>query len=372
MFEQRNQKILLGVALALLALLVLDQSLVSPVWDYFAGLDARIGELSADIEEAEQLRSGAERDHLRSEQLQRRLRAATEEGQNEFRRYLESLLTPHVEVVGSAQVSAADLPQAPGLKRILYDLQMVGPLDAVRRALGNLDASTDLLRIERLELANRSLEDPALGVSMLISTVASATPEPGSSQRPFLLPSGQEPPQLAKNIFFPAGRLSSPGPVGDVTQHMPTGEFLLAGTVHSAQRRAALLEFPASGRLRWVGVGERVGTMTVADVTPEGAVFELGGQRLSLAVGRPGAELLAGRRVLGGGFELVGVCHGQDQRFAMVQPKDGGAIQRVHVRDRLGRGIIVEIAEDAVVLEIAGARERVPVGGSLAGRIDLR
>ena len=102
-------------------------------------------------------------------------------------------------------------------------------------------------------------------------------------------------------------------------------------------------------------------------VNADGVVFRLGGEQLALAVGRPGAELLAGRRVLGGGFELVGVCYGGDQKFAMVQLDDRGQIQRVHLNDRLGSGRIVGISNDGIVLDVNGTRRTVLVGAKLAG-----
>ena len=149
------------------------------------------------------------------------------------------------------------------------------------------------------------------------------------------------------------------------------GAFIVTKRTTQKRQMSRLLEFPSSGQVRWVGVGERVGLMTLADVTSEGAVFELGQQRLALAVGRPGADLLAGRRVLGGGFELVGVCHGRDREFAMVQLDAGGKVHRVFVKDRLASGVVVGISEDAIVLEIAGAHRTVPVGGRLSGGAEL-
>ena len=111
--------------------------------------------------------------------------------------------------------------------------------------------------------------------------------------------------------------------------------------------------------------------MTVADVGDGEVVFELGGQRLELAVGRPGADLLAGRRVLGGGFELVGVCHGTDDRFAMVSLDADQAVHRVHLKDRLAAGVVVGISEDGIVLEIAGAHRTVSVGEKFAEGSEL-
>ena len=111
--------------------------------------------------------------------------------------------------------------------------------------------------------------------------------------------------------------------------------------------------------------------MTVVDVNAEEVVFQLGGQRQGLAIGRGRDDLLAGRRVFGGGFELVGVCHGEGQRFAMVQLDDGGGIRRVHVKDRLGSGVIVDIAGDGIVLQTRQGQEIVPVGGRQTGGASL-
>ena len=54
-------------------------------------------------------------------------------------------------------------------------------------------------------------------------------------------------------------------------------------------------------------------------------------------------DLLAGRRVLRGGFEVLGVCRADDQQFALVRLDGADAVQRVSVRDRLDAGRIVGI-----------------------------
>lgn len=372
MFEQRSQKVLLALALVLLGALVLDQLAVSPLWKYLSAAETRIADLRAEIAEGERLRPSAQRDRERADAVERRLRVASEQGLNEFRRYLEAMLDPSLEVTSSAQVSAVDMPGAPGLKRIVYDLRLTGSQDSLRTALDNLDASVELLRVEKLELSNSSPDDPGLDVNMLVSTVSSVTARPGSARPPLLAPAGRKLSPLAKNIFYPAGRLPSGAADGGIARRTPpAGEFVLVGTVTSSRRREALLEFPASGQVRWVGIGERVGEMTVADVRAEEVVFQLGGQRRSLAVGRGREDLLAGRRVFGGGFELVGVCHGEDQRFAMIQLDDGGKVRRVHVKDRLGSGVIVEIVGDGIVLRIGSDHHTVWVGGRHGGRAGM-
>lgn len=371
MFERASQKVLLALALVFLGALVVDQLVIRPLSAYLSDADARLAELAAKIAEAERLRASADRDRQLAGIVQRRLRLAAEQEQNEFRRYLETLFAPNVEVTSSAQVSAVAVPGAPDLRRIVYDLRVVGSQGALRGALEHLDASEELLRLERLELSSRSPDDPALVANVLVSTLASVASRPEGRGRSFPPPAELKLPPLAKNMFSPAGRPSA-GPAGGLAQQMlPAGEFVLVGTVSSDQRRQALLEFPAAGRTRWVGVGERVNGMTVAQVTPSEVVFELGGQRLSLAVGSPGADLLAGRRVLGGGFELVGVCHGQDRSFALVQLDGGARIQRVHLKDRLGAGVIVQIAADRIVLQTGREQQMVPVGGRHAGRAAL-
>ena len=371
MFEQRREKVLLSLVLGLLAALALDRVVVRPVWRSLSGTSAEIAELSERIDEAERTEQTGGPVRQRAARLRDRLRVASEQGQNEFRRYLEAQVDPPVEVTSVARISAGDVPEAPTLQRITYELQLFGPQDALRKVLANLDASEELLRVEKLDITNASLDDPRMKVKLEVSTIASTVAVPPRGPRSFGPSAGRTPPLLARNMFFPAGRFPLIGP-GGIGQQPETGEFVLAGAVASARRRAALLEFPSSGQVRWVGVGERVGLMTLADVTSEGAIFELGEQRLALAVGRPGADLLAGRRVLGGGFELVGVCHGRDQEFAMVQLDAGRKVHRVFVKDRLGSGVVVGISEDAIVLEIAGAHRTVPVGGRLAGESELR
>lgn len=371
MFEPRREKILLALTLGLLAAVVLDRLLISPLWRHVSGADARTTELRREIAQAEKLLQRTAASQERIAGLQRRLRVASEQGQNEFRGYLEGRIDPNAELTSSAQISDQEIRESPGLRRITYELHLLGRQDALRAVLENLDASEELLRFEKLEITGGSQDDPRLKVTMLVSTIASATAEPGAARRPFAPSAVRAPPLLAKNVFFPAGGLSPGVPAGAEGQVPETGEFVLAGTIASAQRRAALFEFPASGRIRWAGVGEQIGGMTIVAITAEDVQFQLGGERSALAVGRPRTDLLAGRRVLVGGFELVGVCHGGDQRFAMVQLDDGEKVQQVHLKDRLGSGVVVGISDDGIVLEIAGAHRSVPVGGRFAGKAEL-
>lgn len=372
MFEATRQKVLLGLALGLLGAVVLDKAVVWPLSGYISKVNSRIRELSAEVAQARRLAETAPPAREWAAAL-RRLRLPTEQAQSEFRRYLEAQVGPNVEVTSSLQVSVEGLRESPDLTRITYDVTLLGSQEALRQALENLDASRELLRIEKLDVTPGAPEEPRLKAKVLVSALASTTAPPDSAHRPFLPQAGALLAAPAKNMFFPSDRLPGALTVGEtIAQSPPAGEFVLAGTVISARRRAALLEFPASGEIRWVSVGEQAGQMTVADVRPDCAVFQLGGQQLALAVGRPGTDLLAGRRVLGGGFELVGVCRAGSRRFAMLQPDRGGKIQRVHVNDRLGAGVVAQISEDGIVLQVAGVRHALPVGGRFAGEADVQ
>ena len=110
MFETRRQKILLGMVLALLGAVVLDQLVVSPLWGFLHNAEARIEALKAEIAEAERLVGSGQTLQQAAAALKRGLRPPTDQVHNEFRRYLEAQRGPDVEVTSSAKTAAADLP----------------------------------------------------------------------------------------------------------------------------------------------------------------------------------------------------------------------------------------------------------------------
>jgi len=371
MFERRRQKILVALVLILLGLVVLDRLVVLPLGKRASEANRRLSWLTEKIKEARWAKLTGSLAQRRAETIRRRLRLVTEQEQNEFRRYLEAHVGADVVVTRSSQLTTTDMPEMPELKKTTFDLRLVGRQRDLRSVLENLDASSELLRIEKISITAPGPE-AELSLSLEISTVGSAGGPAQASVGALSPPAGLEPPPPPGNIFL-AGEPTATGPsVARVAEPLlPTDEFVLAGTVVSPQRRAALLEFTSSGRVRWVGLGERVGTMTIGNVTPDGVVFRLGNQQLALPVGRPGADLLAGRRVFGGGFELVGVCQGDDQGFALVRLGSAERARRVHLRDRLGPGLVVEISEEGIVLEVAGTRREVLVGGTFQQETQL-
>jgi len=139
----------LVVTLSLLAALALDRVAISPLWRYLSDLDARIETRSAEVAEAEDLARPDPRAAARRDLANRRLRGDTEQGGNEFRRYLEAQAGEGLEVVSSAQISAALLPDHPDLRRVVYALSFVGEQDKLRQLLENFDASDELLRVGR-------------------------------------------------------------------------------------------------------------------------------------------------------------------------------------------------------------------------------
>jgi len=146
MFEPRGERILLGLALGLLGAVALDRAVIRPLGGYLSGASSRIAELHGQIAGAEQLERTAPLIRQQSEAVRRRLRGATEQEQNEFRGYLAAQLGGGVELTSSAQIAAVEVPSSPELRRISYELRLLGPQEALRRVLANLDASEELLR----------------------------------------------------------------------------------------------------------------------------------------------------------------------------------------------------------------------------------
>ncbi len=105
-----------------------------------------------------------------------RIRPANEQGQNEFRRYLESEAGQEM-VTDFTPKLTEDLSELENLKLISYNLGLLGPLESLHVFLENLDASSELLRIDNLKITNSSLEEPNLDMNMTVSTVAQQSQE---------------------------------------------------------------------------------------------------------------------------------------------------------------------------------------------------
>jgi len=188
---------------------------------------------------------------------------------------------------------------------------------------------------------------------------AADRPQPRRLPEGFVLPE--------RNMFFPPSHTPQPlppfGPGRRVeVAEPPRATFVLAGTIVSAERQVALLEYPQSGRVVWARAGDVVDGLTVARVGERSVAFEVGGEELALSIGAGPEALTQGPRVVRGGFEVVGVCRGAQQAFALVQTDAEGPVRRVRADDRLGAGRVLGIEDDALVLEIGGQRRRVPVG----------
>ncbi len=172
MLERRGERLLLGAVLVLLTLLVLDQLVRSPVRGYVAGVDEEIGRLTERMRRARQ----QERLRARVEQRYRAVRAglmvADERAQNEFRRFLEAQVCRGVEVKRVRPPVVSEMRSPTGLKIISCELDLVGTIDRLRAALQNLDVSEQLLRVEKVQITNPSLNDPRLSMQITVSTVA--------------------------------------------------------------------------------------------------------------------------------------------------------------------------------------------------------
>ena len=160
MLEQRRERVLLGAVLALVAILGVRHFVLGPLWEYVSGIDERIADVRGQLAEAEADRQTDPKLQRRSDSILARMRPASEQGENDFRQYLQSRLDPQVKVTGSKPVSVTPLPQLPGLRRLTFELDILGPLEPVRAALQRLDTSDELLHVENLQITNSSIDDP--------------------------------------------------------------------------------------------------------------------------------------------------------------------------------------------------------------------
>jgi len=171
-------------------------------------------------------------------------------------------------------------------------------------------------------------------------------------------------PPLTKNIFFPSRFLSDRAPAPPRIGR-PSGEpeFVLVGTVMGARRRAALIEYSATGATRWVEQGEEIGTMELTEITVGGIVLERDAQRIDLAVGHSSSTLLRGRKISGDDFEVVGICRAGKTRFALVKLNGLGNIHQMRVEDRFGTGSVTKITDDGIAMTSEGVERVIPIGG---------
>ncbi len=172
MLERRREKVMVGIVAALLAILGLDRLIVSPLLGYFSGIDERIVEVRQGIIDADETAKDADRIEADLARLRSRMLPANEEGQNDFRKFLESMIDPHVEIRSSRGVSVTNIPQAPHLRKLTFELEMTGPFQPLVWTLMNLDKSEQLLRVENLQFTNTSIDDTRLSVSITVSTIA--------------------------------------------------------------------------------------------------------------------------------------------------------------------------------------------------------
>lgn len=172
MLERGSEKLLVGIIVALLAILGIDRLIVSPLLGYFSGIDERIARMRQKLIDAGETARDADRVEADLTGLRSRMLPANEQGQNDFRRFLESQVDPHVEVRSSRGVSVTTIPQAPHLRRLTFELELIGPFQPLVWTLRNLDKSEGLLRVENLQFTNTSIDDTRLSVSMTVSTIA--------------------------------------------------------------------------------------------------------------------------------------------------------------------------------------------------------
>jgi len=175
MFESAREKILLGAVLVVLMVFFVDL-LAAPLWRYANASQWRISELRTKIAHAERLLTMPGADAEKKDFQVQRIRPANEQGQNEFRRCLESEAGQEM-VTDFTPKLTEDLSELENLKLISYNLGLLGPLESLHVFLENLDASSELLRIDNLKITNSSLEEPNLDMNMTVSTVAQQSQE---------------------------------------------------------------------------------------------------------------------------------------------------------------------------------------------------
>lgn len=174
MFDTAREKLLLTAVIALTALLLAYLLLVRPVGRYVGDLDADIAALRGSIADAREVLAHPAPPRLDFSGL----RPATEQDQNEFRKYLESLARPG-QVRNSSQQSVRDLDEKSRLKLITYELKLSGTAEEHRLFLERLDQTPEPLRIENVTISGtEGSEDPALEMRLIVSTIARTPDEP--------------------------------------------------------------------------------------------------------------------------------------------------------------------------------------------------
>ena len=179
MFERKSEKILLSIALSLLAVLILQILVIAPLWSFYGTVDDDITDLEEDIMQARRLLEYESQILGRADLINQQLRVANEEGQNKFRQYMESE-ADLVVVKSSTPKSETDFPEKEGFKLITYDLVLEGTVEMLRVFIDKLDRSGELLRIDKVLLTNASLEERTVTMMMTVSTVAQKAEQPES------------------------------------------------------------------------------------------------------------------------------------------------------------------------------------------------
>ena len=172
MFDSRREKVLLATTLSLLAILIVGQLIIAPLWSYVSDLSDDITDLRLEIAKAEMLQKNGTEVQLPYEVVDSRIRLANEQGQSEFRRYLESTASPGGVKSSAQKGSAVEMSNLGDLRLITYELKLIDPLESLRAFLENLDRSQELLRIDSLLVTNSDLEDADVNMTLTISTIA--------------------------------------------------------------------------------------------------------------------------------------------------------------------------------------------------------
>lgn len=363
MFERRRERILLILVLALLVVVVLQPLVIKPLWSSLSSVDEDIARLKEDIHRNKRVLEEDAAILKQTQLIAQRIRLANEQGQNEFRQYIESEAGKNV-IKSSTPKAEADLPDQEDLKLLTYDLTLEGTIEELRTFLERLDRSGELLRTDRVQVSNASQEDRTVTMKMTVSTIAARKPIGLAGKSPETRPAiyRTATPVLApltKNIFFPLTFGSGRYYAGVMTE----GQFILAGTIVTPRQRKALLSYPASKSTRWTYKGDQLGQMTVIDITSDGIVLDRYGQTVSLGIGRSSMSLDVTKLYTADSFELLGVCKTEKSNFALVKLLGDNSVHQVALNEQLAEGILLKIQEDHIVLQSDDEEHVIPVGG---------
>jgi hypothetical protein len=163
----RRERLLLAGVTVLLAIAVASRL---PRGSH-SGMTAELMELRAWFRQTERIDQQTEEIRAELNRTHDLARAAGRSGQNELRRYLESLAGGEADVRGSKRISEAALPGAEGWQVVVYELQIQGTWETLQAGLERIDQSDRLLKVDNLQVTRTSPDSPLLNLRLTVSAL---------------------------------------------------------------------------------------------------------------------------------------------------------------------------------------------------------